>query len=116
MKFVTAVFILSFCALIVVDIIDCSLIAGNEVSVYVLFAFVMIDSSVALMIFNCLKLCCMASLFLVRFVEGIDCVNVGIDVLSLSVVHESVLGEIYGAVVDKTDVFVVLVMVVDLRV
>jgi hypothetical protein len=81
----------------------------------VLFAFVMIDSSVALMIFNCLKLCCMASLFLVRLVEGIDYVNVGIDVLSLSVVYELSLGEIYGAVVDKSDVLVVLVMVVDLR-
>ena len=42
MKFVTAVFILSFCALIVVDVIDCSLIAGNEVFVNILFAFVMI--------------------------------------------------------------------------
>ena len=89
MKFVTAVFILSFCALIVVDVIDCSLIAGNEVSVNILFAFVMIDSSVALMIFNCVKFCCMALLVLVRFVEGIDCVNVGIDVLTLSVVGSS---------------------------
>jgi hypothetical protein len=89
MKFVTAVFILSFCALIVVDVIDCSLIAGNEDSVNILFAFVMIASSVALMIFNGLRLCCMASLVLVRFVEGIDCVIVGIDVLSLSVVGSS---------------------------
>jgi len=78
MNFVTAVFILSFGASIVVDIIDCSLIAGNEVSVYILFAFVMIASSVALMIFNGLRLCCMASLVLVRFVEGIDCVIVGL--------------------------------------
>ena len=31
----------------------------------------------------------MASLVLVRFVEGIDCVIVGIDVLSLSVVGSS---------------------------